>query len=189
MNTKLNSLIRSGYGLLVTGSSYLSHPFLLAVRLYWGWSFFQTGKGKLMTHDDVTAFFTTLGIPLPGLNAWMAGATECFGGLLLLAGIASRLTAIPLIITMIVAYLTADAEAVRNIFSEPDKFTGADPFLFLVASLIIFIFGPGAVSLDRLIMWLAGRKGGKKSPAAQVAPETSKAFVQQGSHAGAMAGQ
>jgi putative oxidoreductase len=189
MNTKLNSLFRSGYGLLVTGSSYLSHPFLLAVRLYWGWSFFLTGKGKLMTHDDVTAFFTTLGIPLPGLNAWMAGATECFGGLLLLAGFASRLTAIPLIITMIVAYLTADAEVVRNIFSEPDKFTGADPFLFLVASVIIFIFGPGAVSLDRLIAWLAGRKAEPDSQAAPDGRTASKTFAQQGSHAGTLAGQ
>jgi len=189
MNAKLNSLIRSGYGLLVTGSSYLSHPFLLAVRLYWGWSFFQTGKGKLMTHDDVTAFFTTLGIPFPGLNAWMAGATECFGGLLLLAGLASRLTAIPLIVTMIVAYLTADAEAVRNIFSAPDKFTGADPFLFLVASVIIFIFGPGAISLDRLIAWLASRKGESDSQAAPDGRNASKTFAQQGSHAGAMAGQ
>ncbi len=189
MKTKLHLLIHSGHGLLVTGASYLSHPFLLAVRLYWGWSFFQTGKGKLMTHDDVTAFFTTLGIPLPGLNAWMAGATECFGGLLLLVGLASRLTAIPLIITMIVAYLTADPEVVRNIFSEPDKFTGADPFLFLLASLTIFIFGPGAISLDQLIAWLAGRKGGKESQAAQEAHGTSKTFVQQESHAGALAGQ
>lgn len=189
MNTKYSSPIRSGYGLLVTGSSYLSHPFLLAVRLYWGWSFFQTGKGKLMTHDNVTDFFMSLGIPFPGLNAWMAGATECFGGLLLLAGLASRLTAIPLIVTMIVAYLTADAEAVRNIFSEPDKFTGADPFLFLLAALTIFVFGPGAISLDRLIAWFVRRNSEPASQAASEGRTAPNTFAQPGSHAGALAGQ
>ncbi len=35
--------------------------------------------------------------------------------------------------------------------SLPDKFTGADPFLFLLTSVIIFLFGPGALSLDHLI--------------------------------------
>jgi len=182
MNTKLFSLARSGHRLMATGATYLQHPVLLVVRLYWGWSFFQTGKGKLMTHSDVTEFFTSLGIPLPGLNAWVAGATECFGGLLLLAGLASRLTTVPLMITMIVAYLTADMEAVKSIFSDPDKFTEATPFLFLFASVIIFLFGPGALSLDRLIAWLVSRKS-------EPEPNTSTTFAQQGSHAGALAGQ
>ncbi len=150
---KLTSLARAGYRLLIAGASSLQSPFLLAVRCYWGWAFFQTGKGKLVQHAAVTEFFTSLHIPLPGLNAWMAGATECFGGLLLLAGLASRVTAIPLIVTMVVAYLTADLEGVKNIFSEPDKFTAAEPFLFLFAAVIVFVFGPGAFSLDRLIAW------------------------------------
>lgn len=148
---KLLAAARAGYRLLVAGAGWLPSPFLLAVRLYWGWSFYQTGKGKLQSHEQVTEFFTSLHLPLPGLNAWLAGATECFGGLLLIAGLASRLTALPLIVTMIVAYLTADLEAVKAIFSDPDKFTGATPFLFLMASLLVLIFGPGAFSLDRLI--------------------------------------
>jgi putative oxidoreductase len=89
----------------------------------------------------------------------MAATTECLGGLLLVAGLASRLTSIPLIVTMLVAYLTADSEAVRAIFSEPDKFTSAAPFLFLLASVIVLLFGPGAISLDHLI--------GKKWPASE----------------------
>ncbi len=151
--TKIVSLVRGGHALLIAGANYLPSPFLLAVRLYWGWSFFQTGKGKLLNHAQVTEFFTSLNIPLPGLNAYMAGATECFGGLLLLLGLASRLTVIPLIVTMIVAYLTAEIGTVKNIWSEPDKFTAADPFLFLFASVIVLAFGPGAFSLDRLIAW------------------------------------
>lgn len=142
--------MKSAYALFLRATSALQSPLLLVVRLYWGWSFFQTGKGKLLNHEQVTEFFTTLNLPAPGLNAWIAGLIECLGGLLLLCGFASRLTAVPLIVTMIVAYLTAELEVVRNIFSEPDKFTSADPFLFLLASLLILIFGPGRFSLDYL---------------------------------------
>jgi len=44
---------------------------------------------------------------------------------------------------MAVAYLTADFEAVSNIFSNPDKFVKADPFPFLLTALIVLVFGPG----------------------------------------------
>ncbi|MEO6785664.1 MAG: DoxX family protein [Chthoniobacteraceae bacterium] len=137
--------------LLVKCDGMLQSPLLLVMRLWWGWSFFLTGKGKLMHHADVADFFQTLGIPLPGLNAWVAGGVECVGGLCLLAGFASRLMAIPLSITMIVAYLTAENAALKSIFSDPDKFTGADPFLFLLTALLVLAFGPGAFSVDRLL--------------------------------------
>ncbi len=153
------SFVRTGYALLVKGASYLQSPFLLVVRLYWGWSFYQSGKGKLADPAKVTEFFTSLNIPLPGLNAYLAGATECFGGLLLLVGLASRLTAIPLIFTMIVAYLTAENEALRAFFSDPDKFVSATPFQFMFAAVLVLVFGPGAFSLDHLI----GRKFGVAS--------------------------
>jgi putative oxidoreductase len=129
-------------------ASYLPDPLLLAIRLYWGWQFFQTGKGKLMNLEGTTGFFTELGIPFPQLNAIMAGSTECFGGLLLLVGFASRLTAVPLIFTMMVAYLTADREALTGIFSDPDSFVTAAPFLFMFAAVIVFTFGPGRYSID-----------------------------------------
>lgn len=132
-------------------TSALRSPLLLGIRLYWGWQFFQTGWGKLMNLDQTAEFFQTLSIPLPKLNAAMAGATECFGGLLLLVGLASRLVSLPLMFTMIVAYLTADLDAVKGIFQEPDAFVEAAPFLFLFASLLIFVFGPGAFSVDHLI--------------------------------------
>lgn len=151
MNPALLSRPHAGYQLLADATSWLQSPLLLVLRLYWGWSFFETGKGKLMNHAQTTEFFASLNLPLPGLNAWMAGSVECFGGLLLLVGLASRLVSIPLIFTMLVAYFTADNEALKAIFSEPDKFTGADPFLFLLTSVLVLVFGPGALSLDHLI--------------------------------------
>lgn len=161
--------LTAAYVSLIRLSSKLQSAFLLVLRLYWGWSFFQTGKGKLMNLDQTTEFFSTLHIPFPSMNAALAGATECFGGLLLLLGLASRLTALPLIATMIVAYLTAEIEVVKNIFNDPDKFTTADPFLFLFAAVIVLVFGPGAFSLDCLITIIRN----KKSNAVMAAPATA----------------
>jgi putative oxidoreductase len=65
---------------------------------------------------------------------------------------------------MIVAYITADREALTSFFSESGKFFGADPFPFLLVSLLILIFGPGKISLDHLIATYL-----KKHPRAAVA--------------------
>jgi putative oxidoreductase len=145
------------YRVLVRVSSSLQSPFLLAVRLYWGWQFMQTGWGKLTDIGKVVRFFTDLGIPAPALNAYFVSALEFGGGVLLILGLGSRLIALPLVVDMLVAYVTADREALFSIFSNPDKFTGAAPYTFLIASLIVLIFGPGRVSVDAL---LAGRKTG-----------------------------
>ena len=138
--------------------SKLQSPFLLIIRLYWGWQFFLTGKGKLTHLDKIADYFATLHIPMPKLNAALAGTTECVGGLLLLLGLGSRIITVPLICVLTVAYLTADTEAVRNIFSKPDAFLSADEFLFLLTAVIVLIFGPGIFSLDAIIARVRGQK-------------------------------
>jgi len=156
------------YRLLNRASSSLASPFLLAVRLYWGWQFMQTGWGKLTDIGKVIHFFTDLGIPAPVLNAYFVSALEFGGGLLLLVGLGSRLIALPLVIDMVVAYITADREALFSIISDPDKFTAAAPFTFLVASLVVLIFGAGWFSFDALV---AGRmKARRMRPTAAEAP-------------------
>jgi putative oxidoreductase len=146
-------LIDHLYALFLRVANSLQSPLLLAVRLYWGWQFLQTGWGKLNNIQKVVDFFTSLGIPAPSLNAHFVATLETTGGLLLILGLASRLIAFPLVINMIVAYAAADREALGSIFSEPSKFYGADPYTFLFASLLILIFGPGLFSLDTLIKW------------------------------------
>jgi putative oxidoreductase len=138
-------------GILATIGSYLRSPLLLVIRLYWGWQFFIDGKGKLQNLDRVASYFGSLNIPMPRLNAMITGGVECGGGLLLLLGLFSRFVSPVLIGVMSVAYLTAEKDALHAIFSNPDKFLGADPFLFLYASVIVFAFGPGRISLDALI--------------------------------------
>jgi putative oxidoreductase len=154
------SLTQRFYQLLVKGASLLQSPLLLIIRLYWGWQFFQTGKGKLMSHEKVTGFFQSLHIPLPSLNAYLVGSLECVGGLLLLIGLGSRLISLPLIFSLTIAYITADSEAVKSIFTDPDKFTSATPFLFMLACVLVLAFGPGKFSVD----WLLEKKiGGKRT--------------------------
>jgi putative oxidoreductase len=138
--------------------SHLQSPFLLAVRLYWGWQFFQTGLGKLMHIPKVVGFFTSLGIPLPAFNAYFVSSLELLGGALLFLGLGSRIIALPLTIDMLVAYITADREALFSIFSDPGKFYASDAYTFLFASLLILIFGPGKISLDSAINYLRRRR-------------------------------
>lgn len=130
--------------------------FLLLARGYFGYRFFRTGLGKLQNLEQTTGFFDGLGIPFPGLNAILAGSTECVGGLLLLLGLCSRVVPIPLIGTMIVAYLTAHIEAVQKLFSDPSVFMDQEPFLFLIVSLLVLLFGPGRISLDFILMRALG---------------------------------
>ena len=146
------------YGLLVTVASSLQSPFLLLVRLYWGFQMMQTGWGKLHNLAKVTEFFTSLGIPLPGLNAPFIVGLEFLGGILIMLGLGSRLVALLLTCDMAVAFIAADRAALFSIFSDPDKFYAAAPYTFLLAFLIVLIFGPGRVSLDALMSkkWRAG---------------------------------
>src|SRR5258708_22352933 len=146
MNT-VQGIIRRAYELLVTGASFLESPLLLTLRVYFFWQLFLTGKGKLSNIGKVSEFFTSLGIPLPTLNAYFIGSLECFGGLLLIIGLASRPLSLLIVISMSVAYLTADFQAVSNIFSDPDQFVKADSFSFLVTALIFLLFLSGTFSI------------------------------------------
>ena len=93
----------------------------------------------------------SLNIPFPAANAYFVSGLEFFGGLLLILGVMSRFTSLLLVFDMFVAYWTADREALTSIFSDPAKFYTADPYTFLVAAMIILIFGAGILSLDALI--------------------------------------
>jgi putative oxidoreductase len=151
MTTNKSGFLGKIYCLWVKAVSCLQSTLLLAMRLYWGWQFFQTGWGKLHNIPHVTEYFTSLNIPLPGANAWIVAVMECFGGLLLMAGLGSRLVAFALAFDMVIAYITADSEALKSIFSDSDKFVQAAPFPFLLMTLTVLAFGAGAFSLDWLV--------------------------------------
>ncbi|HYB98740.1 MAG TPA: DoxX family protein [Candidatus Limnocylindrales bacterium] len=121
-------------------------PPLLA-RIVVGWTFASTGWGKLGNLEQVIGFFAELGIPFPELQAPFVAFTELTCGLLLVAGLATRIAALPLIGTMVVAIATAQWASID----------GAAALFGLVETLYIVLFawltvaGPGPVSLDALV--------------------------------------
>src|ERR1051326_4006181 len=161
MNPLIGKLSKT-HDLVFSAISKLQSLFLLFVRLYWGWQLVESGWGKLHHLDKVTQFFGSLNLPMPGQMAVFISCVEFFGGIFLALGLLSRLTALVLTINMIMAYVTADKEALHSIFSDPDKFYAAAPYTFLMASLIILIFGPGKICLDTLLQrWLPNSEGNR----------------------------
>jgi putative oxidoreductase len=157
--------IHDGFVTAVSGTQSL---FLLAVRLYWGWQLAQNGWGKLHNLSNVTEFFVSLGIPAPGPTAAFVATFELVGGILLALGLFSRITALGITVDMIVAYVTADREALLAFISNPGKFYVADPYTFLFAGLLILIFGPGKIAFDTLADRISNRVA--LGPALKVCP-------------------
>ncbi len=148
MNQKIITLYRRAVGSLAWPQSLL----LLLLRVVWGWGFVEAGWGKFHSLEKVTGFFTSLGIPAPGFHALLVATVETGCGLLLLMGLFARLAALPLIGTMIVAYFTAESESLHALLSaEYMKFFEAAPWPFLLACLLVLLFGPGRLSLDALL--------------------------------------
>jgi putative oxidoreductase len=142
---------RKLYDGFIHAVSNIQSLFLLIVRLYWGWQLALNGWGKLHNLDNVTQFFVSLGLPAPGPTALFVSLFELVGGVLLAFGLFSRIAALGIAVDMLVAYVTADREALLAFFSNPGKFYNADPYTFLFAGLLILIFGAGKIALDSLV--------------------------------------
>jgi putative oxidoreductase len=148
MKTIVNAYIR-----VCSLLDLLRNPFLLAIRLYWGWQTMQDGYGKVTHLSHVTDFFTSLNLPAPGATALFVSLVELIGGTLFTFGIASRLTSLVLFVNMTVAYLSVPADRVNfsQILSNPSNFYGATPYTYWFAALLILILGPGSIAVDTLI--------------------------------------
>jgi putative oxidoreductase len=107
----------------------------------------STGWGKVHSLAKVTAYFSELGIPFPGIQAPMVSFIELIGGALLVIGLASRIAALPLMGSMAVAILTAQRE---NVHGLPDLF-GLVEWTYFALLLWVALAGPGKISLDHVL--------------------------------------
>jgi len=139
------------YKLLIRYATLLCPVVLLLFRLAWGYELVQSGHGHLTHLDDTTQFFQQLHIPMPRANAVISGSTELVGGILLIAGLAARLICLPLIFNFVVAYVTDASDALKHIFTTPEKVVDYTAFPFLMTALLILAFGPGLFSIDALL--------------------------------------
>ena len=126
----------------------------VVARLTVGLVFFQSGWGKLHSLDQVTKYFTELGIPAPALQARFASTTEFVCGGLLLLGLATRFAAVPLIITMAVAIRTALWDQVDGLGS----LAGLTEFAYVALLLWLATDGAGPLSLDALLRRLGAAR-------------------------------
>ena len=147
------------YELLIRSANSLQSPFLLFVRVYWGWQFAETGWGKLGNINKVINFFTSLGIPAPALNAWFVSGLELVGGIILLLGLGSRLIALPLVIDMIVAYITADREALGQHFLRSRQVLRRGALYVPLGVVDCSYLRSGKVLPGRAVDWKVPRRG------------------------------
>ncbi len=110
----------------------------LLFRFIIGFVFIESGWGKLHNLEKVTAFFESLHIPFASLQAPFVSCVELFGGLFILFGVLTRLTALPLIGVMVVAIITAKSEDVTSVSS----LLGTSEFLYL--AILVYLAGQGA---------------------------------------------
>jgi putative oxidoreductase len=104
------------------------------------------GVMKLLDLEGTRDFFASLSLPMPMVSAVMAGLTETVGGLCLAVGLYARVAALPVLVTMIVAY--ASAHRAELLFT-------SKPFPFMVCAAIVLALGAGRYSVDG---WRAQRK-------------------------------
>jgi putative oxidoreductase len=128
-------------------ASYLTWLGPLFARITVGWVFMLTGWGKLNNLPQITENFISWGIPFPHFLTPLTACIECFGGLFLLLGLLTRISAGALGVTMIVAIKAARWGDVDSL----DSLLGLDEFEYLALFLWLAIAGSGALSLDHLI--------------------------------------
>lgn len=148
MNSSVHSLLLRLFRELEVWVSPLAP---LVARIVFGQAFAITGWGKLQNLDRVIGFFTDLGIPLPGLQAPMVAVLEFVGGILLVFGLGTRLVAMLLLSTMIVALATADRASLLQGFVLDESLANVTPLPFVVALLWLIAKGAGRVSVDRVL--------------------------------------
>ena len=120
---------------------------LLIGRVVIGACFVVHALGKLGligsgTMDGFAGWLEELGVPMPGVQARVAMASELGGGVLLALGLATRPACLVLIITMLVAGIVGHRGAGYLITNEPP---GAEYTINLAVVCLMFVLiGPGA---------------------------------------------
>jgi putative oxidoreductase len=150
----IGKLLMEGYALVKRIGAALNWLPPTLARFAVGWIFFQSGWGKLHDLGKVTDYFTQLGLPAPAFQAALTSTTEFVCGALLLLGLGTRLAAVPLIITMMVAIRTALWDQVDSL----GALFGLAEFLYIALLVGLATNGAGPLSIDWLLEQRTGRR-------------------------------
>ena len=123
----------------------------IPLRLILGIVFIYHGYPKLKDLKGTAGFVGGLGFKPAILWAFLLGATEFFGGALILMGLFTRVASALLIISMLVALYF-------NKFKWGKPFKGGYELdlVLIFALLALFILGAGIFSVDNYVGWLLG---------------------------------
>lgn len=144
----------------------------LFARITTGYVFLLSGWGKLHALPVVIENFKGWGVPAPGILGPFVSGVEFFGGLFLLAGFLTRISAGALGVTMIVAIATAKWAEVDSL----GTLLGFDEFEYLALFLWLAVAGAGPLALDHLIESRLARRSAEAAPqsgASRAAPLSS----------------
>jgi putative oxidoreductase len=119
----------------------------LFARIVVGWVFLWSGWGKLHDLPAIIDNFAGWHIPAPHILAPFVSGVEFFGGLFLLLGLLTRISAGALGVTMIVAIVSAKWSDVDSL----ETLLGFDETEYLALFLWLAIAGAGRFSIDRLL--------------------------------------
>ena len=126
----------------------------LFARIVVGWVFMWSGWGKLHNLPAMIENFRGWGIPFPQLLTPFVSGVEFFGGIFLLLGLMTRISAGALGVTMIVAIKSAKWGDVDSL----ETLLGFDETEYLALFLWLAIAGAGRISLDYVLQALLGRR-------------------------------
>src|SRR5271170_5044886 len=119
----------------------------LFARFVVGWEFLWSGLGKLQNLPAIVENFVGWHIPAPQILGPFVSGVEFFGGIFLLIGFLTRISAGALGVTMIVAIASAKWDMVDSL----ETLLGFDETEYLALFLWLAIAGAGALSIDRLL--------------------------------------
>lgn len=128
---------------------------LTLLRIITGVVFLAHGYQKLFIWGigGVAGTFAQMGIPAPHLSAYLATFAEFFGGIALLLGLFTRVAAIPVAFTMVVAILQVH---LQGGFFAPK---GVEyPLTLLFSNIALVVAGGGAFALDNVLFKTAAKK-------------------------------
>lgn len=96
--------------------------------------------------EATAGFMASIGVPFPTLSAILAGSAEFFGGIVLLLGTGTRIAAIPMAFTMLVAIVT-----VHNTGFDSRSGGMEYPLTLGVMLVALALTGPGSWTIARLL--------------------------------------
>lgn len=129
----------------------------LIARLIVGYVFMLTGWAKLNNLPAMIENFAGWGIPAPHILTPFVSAVECFGGAMLMLGLFTRIPAAMLAVVMIVAVRVAKWDNVDSM----ETLLGFEEATYFAVFMWLAIAGPGAASLDRLLLRSTGNHDSK----------------------------